>query len=291
MSDDDKVKGEADGDRSAADRSADHVAEQVEQSARLPAHAIYEVLRREGEEEMNRPLSALWWSGVAAGLSLSLSLLAQGVLQAHLPDAPWRPLVASLGYTVGFLVAVMARHQLFTENTLTAVLPMAADFKLHNLLRTGRCGRWCSPPTSWAPSSPRSSMSSRPIVPAEVKREMLAIAHHAMVLSAGEMFCRAIAAGFIIAAMVWLLPPAQAAQFPVVILMTWLIAAAELAHIVAGSLEAFLLLLNGQMGMAAVTFDFAAPVLAGNIVGGTLLFAVISYAQVAKEIDGGASAG
>ena len=271
------------------DRNAEHVAEQVEASARLPSHAIYEVLRREGEEEMNRPLSALWWSGVAAGLSLSLSLLAQAVLQAHLPDTPWRPLVSSLGYTVGFLVAVMARHQLFTENTLTAVLPVAADFKLRTLLRTGRL--WAVVLTANFVGTFVAALVYvfTPIVPDEVRSAMVAVSHHAMSLSPGQMFCRAIAAGFIIAAMVWLLPSAQQTQAHVVILMTWLIAAAELSHIVAGSLEAFLLLLSGQMQMGRVTLDFAAPVLAGNIVGGTLLFAVISYAQVAKEIDGGAA--
>ena len=53
------------------------------------------------------PLTSLWWSGVAAGLSISFSLLAQAILQAHLPDAPWRPLVASFGYCIGFVMAVL----------------------------------------------------------------------------------------------------------------------------------------------------------------------------------------
>jgi len=57
-------------------------------------------VRRLGEEEMARPVTSLWWSGVAAGLSISFSLLAQAILQTQPADAPWRPLVSSLGYSV-----------------------------------------------------------------------------------------------------------------------------------------------------------------------------------------------
>jgi hypothetical protein len=96
---------------------------------RLPAPLIYEIVRRMGEEEMERPITSLWWSGVAAGLSISFSLLAQAILQAHLPDSSWRPPLTSLGYPVGFLIVVLGRQQLFTENTITPVPPR--DMRQH----------------------------------------------------------------------------------------------------------------------------------------------------------------
>jgi formate/nitrite transporter FocA (FNT family) len=99
-----------------------------------------------------------------------------------------------------------------------------------------------------------------------------------------EMFFKGVSAGFLIAAMVWLLPSADSAQFHVITLMTYLIAAGGFAHIVAGSVEAFLLVANGQLGVWAMLTEFTVPVLAGNIVGGTVLFAVLSYAQVMQEI-------
>ena len=85
------------------DREIKHVEERA--SPRTPV--IYEVVRRLGDEEMVRPATSLWWSGVAAGLSISFSLLSQAILQTHLPDAPWRPLVSSLGYAVGFVMVVL----------------------------------------------------------------------------------------------------------------------------------------------------------------------------------------
>jgi formate/nitrite transporter FocA (FNT family) len=95
-------------------------------------------VRRLGEEEMLRPATSLWWSGVAAGLSISFSLLAQAILRTHLPDAPWEPLVTSFGYCVGFIMAVLSRQQLFTESTITAVLPVAAEFTWKNVGRMTR---------------------------------------------------------------------------------------------------------------------------------------------------------
>src|SRR5437588_12243275 len=87
--------------------------EDIEERSSPRTPVIYEIVRRLGEEEMRRPVVSLWWSGVAAGLSISFSLLAQAVLNVHLPDEPWRPLVSSFGYTVGFLMAVLSRQQLF----------------------------------------------------------------------------------------------------------------------------------------------------------------------------------
>jgi formate/nitrite transporter FocA (FNT family) len=270
----------------AADAAASKAldAKNIDRSARLSSPIIYEVLRREGEQEMERPLSSLWWSGVAAGVSLSLSLLAQAALRSHLPDAPWRSLVSGLGYSLGFLVAVMARHQLFTENTITPVLPLAAKPTLRNLGRMGRlwgvvlvanfAGTFCA--------ALFYTFSS--VLSPDVRAAMLEIAGHAMAHSPGEMFSRAIAAGFVIAAMVWLLPSAGPAQPLIVIVMTYLVAVAEFAHIIAGSLEGFMLVLDGRLAVAPLLIGFAGPVLAGNIIGGTLLFALISYAQVAEEI-------
>lgn len=95
---------------------------------------------------------------------------------------------------------------------------------------------------------------------------------------------RAVTAGFLMAAMVWLIPASESAQFYVIVLMTYLIGVGGFAHIVAGSVEAFLLVVNGELGVGAMLGGFTLPVLAGNIVGGTALFALISYAQVMKEI-------
>jgi len=61
----------------------------VEELATPRTPVIYEVVRRLGEEEMERPFTSLWWSGVAAGLSISFSLLSQAIEIRGAPFAGW----------------------------------------------------------------------------------------------------------------------------------------------------------------------------------------------------------
>ena len=123
--DDKSLGGGHRGGRAPRDRSSDEnqqiterEVEDIEERSSPRTPVIYEIVRRLGEEEMVRPIVSLWWSGLAAGLSISFSLLAQAILQSRLPDVSWRPLVADLGYSVGFVMVVLSRQQLFTESTV-----------------------------------------------------------------------------------------------------------------------------------------------------------------------------
>jgi formate/nitrite transporter FocA (FNT family) len=251
-------------------------------SPRTPV--IYEVVRRIGDEEMRRPVTSLWWSGIAAGLSISFSLLAQAILEAHLPDAPWRPLISSFGYCVGFIMVVMSRQQLFTESTITAVLPLAASLTWGNFWRMARM--WAIVLAANLAGTLFAALfcTFTPVLSAELQHGMLTISRDLLALGWWDMFFRAISAGFLIAAMVWLIPSAESAQFHVITLMTWLIAVGGFTHIIAGSMEAYLLVLNGDWAWWQMLASFTVPVLIGNMIGGTALFALISYAQVMKEI-------
>jgi formate-nitrite transporter family protein len=258
--------------------------EDVEDRSSPRTPVIYEVVCRLGEEEMARPAFSLWWSGVAAGMSISFSLLAQAILHTHLPDTPWRPLVTDVGYTVGFIMVIMSRQQLFTENTITAVLPVIAAFNTANLTKMARM--WAVVLLANFAGTLFAALFSTftPVVSPELLSGMVDLSRQILGHSWLEMFFKGIAAGFLIAALVWLIPGAGSAQFYVIVLMTYLISAGNFMHIVAGSVEAFLLLLNGELHWLAMFTGFILPVLAGNIVGGTALFTLIAYAQVVKEI-------
>ncbi len=94
MSDPEQIKREIEGSLSGRQK------QEVEQRAAIGAVVVHEAIRKEGEEELSRPSSAPAWSGLAAGLSMGFSLVAQGLLRARLPEAPWAPLVYHFGYTV-----------------------------------------------------------------------------------------------------------------------------------------------------------------------------------------------
>jgi formate/nitrite transporter FocA (FNT family) len=272
------------GDAGLGQKITEREIEDVEDLSLPRTPVIYEIVRRHGEEEMARPTVSLWWSGVAGGISISFSLLTQAILQTHLPDAPWRPLVADLGYSVGFVMVVMSRQQLFTETTVTAVLPVMADFNWNNLAKLARM--WGVVLIANFAGTLFAALFSTftPVLTPDLFHGMLDISRGILGHSLAETFFRAIAAGFLMAAMVWLIPSAEAAQFYVIVLMTYLISAGGFMHIVAGSVEAFLLVLNGQLSWLALLGQFVIPTLLGNVVGGTALFGLIAYAQVMKEI-------
>ena len=258
--------------------------EDVDQMSSPRTPVIYEIVRRLGDEEMERPITSLWWSGVAAGLSISFSLLAQAILKTHLPDVPWRSLVSSFGYSAGFLMAVLSRQQLFTESTITAVLPVMDDLSVTNCWRISRTWGIVLAANMVGTFLAAAFCTYTPVLTPELKTGMLDVAGHIMNHRWLETFFRAIAAGFLMATMVWLIPSAGPTQFHVIIFITFLISAGEFMHIVAGSVEAFLLVLNGHLAFWPMVTGFFIPVLIGNIVGGTVLFAMIAYAQVMNEI-------
>ncbi|MEQ5870424.1 formate/nitrite transporter family protein [Sagittula sp. NFXS13] len=256
----------------------------VTQASRLSARLIYEVIRRDGREELARPTVSLIWSGVAAGILISLSVIAQTVLKSHLPDAEWTILIEALGYSVGFMVVIFGRMQLFTENTITTVLPLVADQSLTCLNRMLRLWTIVLAANIVGTIIASGFLYMPHFLPAHMTESLLAVSRHATDGSFGENFFRAIPAGIIIAAVVWIIPAAQSNAFWVVLVMTWLMSAAGFAHVIAGSVEAGVLVWFGQMGVGEAIWRFFIPVLAGNVAGGTAVFTLLVWGQVKNEV-------
>ena len=258
--------------------------ENVEERLRLRAPVVYQIVRQEGEEELARPLASLWWSGLAAGIAIAMSVVAEGLLIEHLPDAPWRPLVSNFGYCVGFLIVVVGRLQLFTENTITAVLPLLAERSVSNLLRTSRL--WAVVFAANIAGTMIFALAATygGIFPAEQLEPFREVARHFMEKTPDAMLLHGIPAGFLIAAMVWMIPSAEGADFWVVTMITYVIALGGSAHVVVGSAEAFLLLVAGEIGPWQTLGGFLVPTFVGNVIGGTALFTLLAYAQVREEL-------
>lgn len=256
----------------------------VEERLRLRVPVVYEIIREEGEEDLTRPLVSLWWSGVAAGLCISMSVVAQGLLQQSLPDTTWAQLIANFGYCIGFVIVVLGRLQLFTENTITAVLPLLAERSWHNFLLTARLWTVVLAANLLGTFIFAFAVIYVAIFPVDQTEAFLLVSRHFMEKGALEMFLHGIPAGFLIAAMVWMVPSAKGGEFWVVTAMTYLIALGDLSHVVAGSVEAFLLLVSGEIGVWQTVGRFLLPTFVGNVIGGTVLFTLLAYAQVKEEL-------
>ena len=258
---------------------------QIEDRLKLRPLAVYEVVRQEGEDELTRPLSSLWWSGLAAGLSIGFSLYTQAAIRAYLPEATWVPLIESFGYAVGFLIVILGRQQLFTEITLTATLPVLARPKVRGVVAVLRLWSVVFVANMVGTAIFAYGTANDLLNSPDITAAAIAISRTAMEPELWPMFMRAIAAGWLMATVVWLLPSADSSGFLVIALITSLIALFHLAHVVAGSVEALTLVFSGNMAFMDALSGFYLPALMGNILGGAALFSLISYGQVATELD------
>ena len=194
-------------------------------SERLQAKTVYEIIRREGEKEMRRPANSLWWSGFAAGLAINSSFVAQGMLHAVLPEGGWRLPLESFGYSVGFLIVILGRLQLFTENTITPVLPIMAEFSAASLIKMLRL--WAVVLAANLAGTFTVALFAKFVgfATAEQLTAFYGISRHAIL--SGNAFATlllAIPAGFYVAALVWMLPSSKGFEVWIIIIMTYLIA-------------------------------------------------------------------
>ncbi len=257
--------------------------QRIKDKLRLASSTIYEIISREGSAELGRPLQSLAWSGLAAGICICFSMLSMAYFKMYLPDTPYKPLIEAMGYTFGFIIVIMGRLQLFTENTITVMLPLFENPAIRNISRTLKL--WF---VVFAANMVGTFIVALLLTkfhlasPAQLEA-IIEVCKHAVERDIGNVFVQGIPAGFLIAALVWMLPSSEHNEFYVIFLMTYLIAIGNFSHVVAGSAEAFVLMLEGHISIGhAISFIGAAG--AGNIIGGTGLFSLIAYAQVKDEI-------
>jgi formate/nitrite transporter FocA (FNT family) len=264
---------------SRAELSAEEERDVARRQAVRP-HEVHEAIRREGDEELRRPSEALWWSGLAAGLSMGFSLIGEGLLRSHLPDRPWRPLIAKFGYSLGFLVVILARQQLFTENTLTGIIPLLARRNRSTLLNVARLWAVVLAANLVGAFILSLVLGQTSAFDPEVRQAFHNIGQEAIRNPFWVTLLRAIFAGWLIALMVWMLPVAHHSRVAVVIIITYFVAVGRFPHIIAGSVEVMYLVGAGELGWTTYALAYALPTLIGNIIGGVALVSALNHAQV-----------
>ncbi|WP_300389888.1 formate/nitrite transporter family protein [Henriciella sp.] len=278
----------------APQKSPDHVEEdQITEEERVEAatltklkpRMVYEIIRQEGRAEISRPQASIWWSGIAAGICISMSLAMEAMLRTGLPDTDWRPLIENFGYSAGFLIVMLGRMQLFTENTVTAVLPTLADPCRKTILGTARLWSTVFIANMVGTLFAAAFIAYGGTLEPDVKKAAVEIGAHVAEWGALETFLKAIPAGFLVAALVWMRPGSEGNEFWVILFFTYLIALGDFAHVVVGSAELFLVGLEGEAGFAKLIFVNLLPALFGNILGGAGLFAMLAWGQVHEEIE------
>jgi formate-nitrite transporter family protein len=247
------------------------------------ADITYEVIRRQGEHELERATGALAWSGLAAGMSMGFSFIAMAGLRESLPDTPWAGLIERLGYSVGFLIVILGAQQLFTENTLKAVVPVLAKPSRHGFVDVARVWSVVLGANMIGSLLFTFLLTHTRLFDDSYQRVLLEIANEALGDDILATFVRSIVAGWLIALMVWMLPGADQSRFLVIVVMSWLVAVSGFSHIVAGASETLYLVIGAHTGIGTWFTAFFLPTLVGNVLGGTLLVAALNHAQVAPD--------
>jgi formate/nitrite transporter FocA (FNT family) len=260
--------------------------DQVQQHTAPPALVIHEIVRAEGEAELARAAPAIGWSGLAAGLSMGFSFLSLALVQSALPDMPSRRLLDSFGYAVGFVIVVLGRQELFTESTLTAVLPLLVRRDRKTFVALLRFwGLVLS--ANLVGTAIFAGILSIPGLFTHAQLQTLSdIAAESVSGSFWPTVVKAILSGWLIALMIWLLPAAKSARLFVILLLTYVVAVGRFSHVIAGSVEAFYAVFAGKASMADYALGFFVPTILGNTIGGVALVALLNHAPLAPELRG-----
>lgn len=252
--------------------------------ARTTAHQMFESVRDDARAELERSWQGLAFSGLSAGLNISFSFVAVAAVMRAV-DSPGAHLLGAVVYPIGFILIVLARAQLFTENTLTPVLLVLDHPTRANITKTGRL--WAvvlaaNLVGAWLFSL---ALAALPTLDAAPNIEL-----HWLDLAALEavhgtwlgLLIRGVFGGWLIALMAWMLHVGEGAlaEIALVWIAGFLIKLGGFAHSIAGATETLYLANRGIITYGHWLGHFQLPVTIGNAIGGVVFVALVNYAQV-----------
>ena len=182
-------------------------------------------------------------------------------------------------------MVILCRAQLFTENTITTVIPLFKPFTWEKLGAVLRLWHLVLAGNLVGTSLVAVFLTTPGLLNLDFIVEMQAIAHHVSAFSWQENLLRGIPSGILIASIVWMMPTARQFALFLVAFITYFIAAGDFTHIVVGSCEMMYAVLNGMASPYDYIFQFLVPVGAGNIIGGTGVFTMLGYRTINGELQ------
>jgi formate/nitrite transporter FocA (FNT family) len=260
------------------------VAEQPEEGTRLTAAQIHRNVLRPAEQEIRRPAAALLLSALAAGLVIGFSCLAAAFAAYVAPDQ-YEHAAAAAAYPLGFIFVIMARSELFTENTLVPIVPLLERRDRETLALVGRVWGLLLAGNLMGTVLFAVALAHTRVLRPEYASELLQISRAATEGGFVDILYAAVFAGWLMALLAWLLASTTStlAQIVLIWLCTAPISALHFRHSIVGSTEAFYRAALGDASWGAMLWGFVTPAVLGNAVGGVLLVALLNTGQVMAE--------
>ncbi len=230
--------------------------------------------------EFGRTPRQLWFSGLGAGLALGAVFMGRIAVAAGVGDPEL--LSANLLYPIGFMIVVVGRYQLFTENTLTpltlvltrlasipSLLRLWGVVLVANLVGAGAIGAF---------------LALGGVLEERIVEMGVEVATHALETPVMHLFTRGIIAGALVAALVWLTHSVREATARVLLIygIFLLIPTAGLFHVVTGFVEVAFGVVEG-VGTWGQAAGFVLAVGLGNTVGGVMVVTLLNFGQTRER--------
>jgi formate/nitrite transporter FocA (FNT family) len=248
-------------------------------STRRSAQEIFEEVVESGRDELSRTTFALMFSGLAGGISMGLTGLAVALALSYLGNGPVQEFISFAFYPVGFIVVIIGRAQLFTENTLYPVV-LVLDERRH-LLNTLRLWAIVFVSNVVGAMLVACLLMKTGALPKNFADALAGLGVHAAEGTFLVIFAKGIIGGWLIALVAWMVTAAHwtSGQIAVTWLLTFIVGAGHFSHCIASSAEIFAAILSGHIPMIRF-FSWLLPATLGNITGGVAIVSLLNYGQV-----------
>jgi formate/nitrite transporter FocA (FNT family) len=261
---------------------------------RPSAQDIYEQVANNARQELGRSSVSLAISGLAGGIFMGLSALGNAIAIALLTPAGATPtktvlFIARMFYPLGFIVVILGRSQLFTENTLYPVALVLAEKK--HLWKTLRLWATVLPANVLGALAFAAIVSLTHALRPEVVQALSNLGLEAIHNPPATVFWSGVMGGWIIATVAWLVSGSHSITGSVMIIwmLTFVVGLGNFAHCIAASGEILTTVLTGKAPW--ITYpNWLLFAVAGNICGGVGMVTLLEYGQVIYGKDADAEA-
>ncbi len=256
-----------------------HRVEPAPESRRFTAPEILEAALENARGELQRSIRKLALAGIAGGITMGLTGLGVACVRSLIGAERWAELVAYLAYPLGFIVVIIGRAQLFTENTLYPVV-LVLDERRHltRMLRlwavvfvANVCGAWI-----FALLTAR-TQALRP----EVLSQLVQLGITASTGTPGHIFWSGVIGGWLIALVAWTVTASHwtIGQLAMIYLLTFVVGVGHFSHCIASSCEILTAVEFGRVSHLTF-FQWLFFATLGNICGGVFIVSLLNYGQV-----------
>ena len=249
------------------------------ETRRFTAQEILQAALENARGELSRSISKLTFSGIAGGITMGLTGLGVAAVHSYIGVGGWKDFLAYLAYPIGFIVVIIGRAQLFTENTLYPVV-LALD-EHRNILKMFRL--WIVVFLSnvfgaWLFSL---LMTKSSALQPDTLKALVELGAKATMGTPSHFFWSGVIGGWLIALVAWTVTASHwtIGQLAVIYLLTLLVGLGRFAHCIASSCEILAAVEYGAVSAHAY-FQWLGTATMGNICGGVFIVSLLNYGQV-----------